>query len=71
MTKKHDKTDAKQRAELDKLADGLMVAVREKFDDAIAVFPKMPETLVVNRGVFISVGDAERLLKHLKDRAEA
>jgi hypothetical protein len=66
MTKKHNQTDAKQRAQLDKLADGLMVAVREKFDDAIAVFPKMPGSLVVNRGVFISVGDATRLLEHLR-----
>lgn len=71
MTTSEERRLAKQRAELDKIAEGLMTAVRDKFDDAIAVFPKMAGTIVCNRGVLISAKDAERLLKHLTERAKS
>lgn len=68
MAKKDEKLAEKQRTELEKIADGLMAAVRDNFDDAIAAFPKMPGTLVVNRGILISVGDAARLVEHLSNK---
>ena len=71
MAKKDEKLAEKQRAELEKVADGLMAAVRDNFDDAIAAFPKMPGTLVVNRGILISVGDAARLVEHLSNKKKS